>query len=191
LRRRLDPARSSIVPAEEVWGIESVVPMPHGGTRGGNVAAAEYHAHLQALLDAQGLPPAAPVDFKADFRYDLMTTVPEHWIPFVPEHVPGDNRQIQLRRAAMPRTLENDPAPSFERVRPRTTLLREGLDRNEPYRIHEEEVTRAGTHVLQAFQRTRWTDGRVVTWLGTRKQTGRGEGHSGLAFDRIVPTSRK
>jgi hypothetical protein len=24
--------------------------------------------------------------------------------------------------------------------------------------------------------------------VGVRKQTGRGEGHSGLAFDRVVPT---
>ena len=88
----------------------------------------------------------------------------------------------------MPRYLANDPAPTFERVRPRTTLLSEGLDKMQPYRIHEEEVSRAGTHVLQSFQRTRWNDGRVFTWLGVRKQTGRGEGHSGLAFDRIVPT---
>ena len=82
----------------------------------------------------------------------------------------------------------NDPAPTFERVRPRTTLLREGLDRGQPYRIHEEEVPRSGTHVMQSFQRTRWNDGSVFTWLGVRKQTARGEGHSGLAFDRIVPT---
>ena len=119
-----------------------------------------------------------------------MTTVPEHWIPFVPEHVTGNNRQIQLRRAAMPRFLENDPAPTFERVRPRTTLLSEGLAENKPYRIHEEEVPRAGTRIVQSYQRTRWNDGRVFTWLGVEKQTGRGEGHSGLAFDRLVPTVR-
>lgn len=35
-------------------------------------------------------------------------------------------------------------------------------------------------------QRTRWPDGRVIVWLGARKQTGRGEGSSGLAFDRLV-----
>jgi hypothetical protein len=177
--------------ANMVWGIETVVPLPSGWTRGGNVAAAEYHDYLQALLDQSAPPPAAPIEWKADVRYDIMTTVPEHWIPFVPEHVEGSNRQIQLRRAAMPRFLERDPAPTFERVRPRTTLLREGLDAGKPYRIHEEEVSRAGTHVLQSFQRTRWTGGRVFTWLGVRKRTGRGEGHSGLAFDRIVPTPQK
>ncbi len=177
--------------ANMAWGIESVVPLPHGWTRRGNVAAAEYHDHLQRLLGRTAVAPSAPIEWKADVRYDIMTTVPEHWIPFVPEHVAGDNRQIQLRRAAMPRQLANDPAPTFERVRPRTALLREGLDRREPYRIHEEEVPRTGAHVLHSFQRTRWTDGKVVTWIGTTKRTGRGEGHSGLAFDRIVPTPKK
>jgi hypothetical protein len=173
--------------ANMVWGIETVVPMPHGWSRDGNIAAAEFAAHLQALLDASGVqrPPLQP---KAAFRYDIMTTVPENWIPFVPEHVDNDNRQVQLRRAAMPRYLVNDPAPTFERVRPRTTLLRQGLDAGKPYRIHEEEVPRAGVRVAQSYQRTRWSDGTVVTWLGVRKQTGRGEGHSGLAFDRIVAT---
>ncbi|MEZ4964193.1 MAG: hypothetical protein R2791_03045 [Saprospiraceae bacterium] len=170
--------------ANMVWGIETAVPLPHGRTRAGNVAAAEFREFLQGFIT--GPPP--DIDWKAPFRYDIMSTVPENWIPFVPEHVSGSNRQIQLRRAAMPRFLENDPAPDFERVRPRTILLREGLDQNKPYYLHEEEVTRAGVHVLQTYQRTRWNNGKVFTWLGVKKRTGRGEGHSGLAFDRIVPT---
>ena len=175
--------------ANMVWGIETTVPLPTGRTRPGNVAAAEYRAHLQAILDASA-PAPTPIVWKADVRYDIMSTVPEHWIPFVPEHVTGSNRQIQLRRAAMPRFLEHDPAPTFERVRPRTTILSEGLAELKPYRIHEEEVSRAGTHVMQAFQRTRWNDGRVFIWLGAEKHTGRGEGHSGLAFDRLLPTGK-
>lgn len=43
-----------------------------------------------------------------------------------------------------------------------------------------------GVLVTQRFQRTRWRDGRSWLWLGVRKQTGRGEGSSGLAFDQIV-----
>ena len=38
--------------ANMVWGIETVIPLPSGGTRAGNVAAGEFHDHLQALLDA-------------------------------------------------------------------------------------------------------------------------------------------
>ena len=122
-----------------------------------------------------------------------MSEVPEHWIPLIPVHVPGDTRETQLQRAAMLRFLDGDtaggvpvdPAP----IRPRTSLLRVGLDgatAPQPYFIHEEEVPRAGVRVTQSFQRTRWRDGRAWVWLGVRKQTGRGEGSSGLAFDRIV-----
>lgn len=175
--------------ANMVWGIETAVPMPHGRTRAGNVAAAEFLDFLQSFV-----PPPDPnneTEFKAPFRYDIMTTVPENWIPFVPERVEGSNRQIQLRRAAMPRFLKDENPPTFERVRPRTVLLREGLDQGNPYRLHEEEVPRAGVHVMQTFQRTRWTNGKVFTWVGVKKRTGRGEGHSGLAFDRIIPSKKE
>jgi hypothetical protein len=39
-----------------------------------------------------------------------------------------------------------------------------------------------------AYQRTRWTDGRVVVWLRARRQTGRVQGTSGLGFDLLVDT---
>jgi len=57
----------------------------------------------------------------------------------------------------------------------------------QPYFLHEEEVARAGTRVMQSYQRTRWTDGQVYTWLRVTRQTGRGEGSSGLAFDQALP----
>jgi hypothetical protein len=117
-----------------------------------------------------------------------MTSALEHWIPFVPMHVPGDNREIQLQRAALSRLIEVDTAP-VERVRPRTTPLRERLaEPAGPYFIHEEEVPRSGTRVSVSFQRTRWRDGPVIIWLAARRAAGRGEGWSGLAFDRLDET---
>jgi hypothetical protein len=118
-----------------------------------------------------------------------MSMVPENWIPFVPVHVDGSNREIQLQRAAMPRILDGDTSPPVK-VQPRTVLLREGLDRAppQPYFAHEEEVPRAGTRLRQAYQRTRWTDGRVCVWLRVRRQTGRGEGSSGLGSDELIDT---
>ena len=106
----------------------------------------------------------------------------------IPVHVDLDNRQTQLQRAAMLRILTGDTDPTPDPVRPRTSLLRQGLDEVPAvkYLLHEEEVPRAGTRVSQSFQRTRWRDGRAWVWLGIRKRTGRGEGSSGLAFDRIV-----
>jgi hypothetical protein len=34
--------------------------------------------------------------------------------------------------------------------------------------VHEEEISRAGVTARLSFQRTRWYDGRVLTWLGIR-----------------------
>jgi len=167
--------------ANMVWGIEKTVPSPTGEGKPGREAAQE----MRVFLGAPSEPPLAAEDAK--IRYQLMSTVPENWVPFIPVHREGDNRRIQLQRAAMLRILEDDPDRP-RKVRPRTALLRQGLDEVDPkaYFVHEEEVPRAGVQVTQSFQRTRWRDGRAWVWLGARKQTGRGEGSSGLAFDRIV-----
>jgi hypothetical protein len=114
-----------------------------------------------------------------------MNTMPEHWIPFIAVHLDNDARETQLQRAAMPRILEGDPSPAAK-VRPRTSLLRVNLP--DAYYLHEEEVPRAGAVVALSYQRTRRMDGAVVTWFGAHKQTGRGEGSSGLRFDSLVPT---
>jgi hypothetical protein len=141
--------------------------------------------HLTHVLDQRIMP-----ETKANLRYQIMNSVPEHWIPFVPVHVAGDLREIQLQRSAMPRAFEG--AIGIEKVRPRTSLLRTGLDQTtpEPYFLHEEEVPRSGIVVQQAFKRTRWHNGQVVTWLGVHKQVGRGEGSSKLAFDQIVDVKK-
>jgi hypothetical protein len=171
--------------ANMVWGIEKTVPLPTGVSRPGKEVAAQNLAFLQNLI----APPApSPGLSTATIRYQVMSTVPEHWIPFIPVHVPGSNRTIQIQRAALPRTLAGDPNPPAK-VQPRTALLREGLDKGALYFIHEEEVPRAGARLLQFYQRTRWTDGKIYTWLRVLKQTGRGEGSSGLAFDEIVDQS--
>ena len=55
-------------------------------------------------------------------RYEVMSSVPENWIPFIPVHVADSNREIQLQRAAVPRILDGDPNPPVK-VQPRTVLL--------------------------------------------------------------------
>ncbi len=174
--------------ANMVWGVETMVPLASGGAKPGGEAAAETLAFFVRELEARLGAPPAPPPAAAPVRYRVMSTVPEHWIPFVPVHVEGDDREIQLQRAALPRTLTGDPDPPAK-VRPRTVLMREGLDRvpAEPYIVHEQEATRAGVRLTQSFARTRWRDGRVILWLGVRKQTGRGPTSSGLAFDQLVP----
>jgi hypothetical protein len=176
--------------ANMVWGVEGTIPLPIGRGKPGREAALESRAFFERDLERRlGGPPAPPLGVAegARIRYQVMRAVPENWIPFIPVHLDADNREIQLQRAAMPRIMEGDPDKP-RKVQPRTGLLREGLDKAPaaPYFLHEEEVPRAGVRLTQGFQRTRWRDGRAWVWLGIRKQAGRGEGSSGLAFDRIV-----
>jgi len=72
-----------------------------------------FEAQLAARLAGPGAPPPhhVPPPAAAPIRYQVMNTVPENWIPFIPVHVPGDSRTIQLQRAALPRILDGDPDP--------------------------------------------------------------------------------
>jgi len=174
--------------ANMVWGVEKTIPLPSGEPKLGRESAYQTRRFFEQDLERRlGVPPQPPPPAPgAVVRYKVMTSVPENWIPMIPVHVPNDNRETQLQRAAMLRIIEGDPATPP--VRPRTSLLRFGLDQaaQASYFLHEEEVPRAGVLVTQGFQRTRWRDGRAWLWLGVRKQTGRGGGSSGLAFDQIV-----
>ncbi|MEJ7608293.1 MAG: hypothetical protein WKF37_19000 [Bryobacteraceae bacterium] len=175
--------------ANMVWGVERTIPLPTGEPKRGREAADETRALFEQDLERRLGAPPEPPDFAegAKIRYQVMNTVSENCIPMISVHVPGDNREVQLQRAAMLRIMDGDTnPPGPQPVRPRTSLLREGLDQGLGYILHEEEVPRAGALVTKSFHRTRWRDGRAWVWLGVRKQTGRGEGSSGLAFDRIL-----
>jgi hypothetical protein len=171
--------------ANMVWAIERTIPSLAGPGRPGKDEARETLQYHQQLIAES---PAALPDYVAAIAYLAMTTVPEHWIPFMPVHVPGSLREIQLQRSRMLRTIQGDPSPKPAKVPPRTTLMRDGLDGSDKhsYFVHEEEVPRGGITVSEAFRRTRWTKGEAYVWLGVQKQTGRGERSSGLAFDTIA-----
>lgn len=108
---------------------------------------------------------------------------------------------IECTPKSMPRIVGDDPTllpAALRRVKPRTVLLREGLDVSHPhsYLVFEEEVPRAGTRIFQSYQRTRgWDDrttcGRVWNWLRIQRQNGRGEGSSGLLFDQLTNVAFK
>jgi hypothetical protein len=76
-----------------------------------------FEQDLERRLGAPPEPP--PPAGEARIRYQIMTSVPENWIPLIPVHVaPNDPREVQLQRAAMPRILVGDPDPPVP-VRPR------------------------------------------------------------------------
>ena len=175
--------------ANMVWGIETRVPLPSGESVAGLEAARDTSNYLKRLVGAPA--PTEPVVPAANLRYRVMSSVPENWIPFLPTHIAGQNRHIQLQRGSMPRIIDGDSA-DVEKIKPRTNLLREGLNgpSKHSYFLHEEEVPRAGVVVQQSFQRTRWYDGRVYTWLGVRKRAGHGESFSQLRFDYLKPVKQ-
>lgn len=111
-------------------------------------------------------------------KYVMQTNVPMNWIPFLPVHIQGTNRAVDLQLGSMNDFWsETSSTPS----RPRTRLLQ--YQNNEKYMIKEEEIPRAGIFVTRSYQRARWIDGSTHVWIGKHKGTGRGEGSSGLRFD--------
>lgn len=185
--------------ANMVWAVENIIPDLHGGGQDGNSAATSL-ATYWAKLDEDTTPTPAAIPSGTPLQYQLSNSVPENWIPFLPTHLPGQNRAIQFQRASMPRWFNGD----YSQVRPRTDILRPGMTDNpattdsifvnpsdeiqaDPYFVHEEEVPRSGVRIESSWQRARWYDGKTVCWYGRRKTTGRGEGASGLSFDEVTP----
>jgi hypothetical protein len=174
--------------ANMVWGIETRIPLPSGESIPGLEAARDTLNHLKRIIKESGVVSLAEENLPAaNLRYKIMSSVPENWIPFISTHEGGSVRETKLQRGSMPRIIEDDPQTLIEKVKPRSSLLREGLGKEpkQSYFINEEEVPRSGVNVTQSFQRTRWYDGRVYNWLGTRKRTGRGEAASQLKFDYL------
>jgi hypothetical protein len=184
-----DPLEKVIFARDEmtnmVWAVEERIPGVLGNGVDGFESATALARYFSQRAPADDTVPEAS---EANIRYVLGTSVPENWTAFVALHRPGSQRLIRLQRASMPRLTDALP---LSRVEPRGRILRTGLDGfdpRRPYFLHEEEVPRAGAIVTRGFQRARWFDGKVYTWIGRRKETGRGQGASGLVFDRVVPT---
>lgn len=163
--------------ANMVWAVEHLT---EDGT------GRPWPGHERALA-GRGTPEGGPVagavnpQEQPGLVYRIQTEVPEHWVPFLPVLVDAASSQVALERAALYRT---GPQGGPEPVEPLGRLLRPAAS---PYRIHEEEVPRSGLRVLRTAYRTRWIDGSTHTWVARRKMAGRGEGRSGLWFDRAEP----
>ena len=129
-------------------------------------------------------PPTTSVASAADLRYRIQNRVPEHWIPFVPVKI-DDAGQVALERTALLRPPVDENSAS-EPILPVGRILRP----DDPYRVREEEVSRAGVRVSRIVRHTRWMNGSTHLWIARRKQAGRGEGSSGLRFDVVDPVNR-
>jgi hypothetical protein len=171
--------------ADMVWAIEQRIPDGLDVSRDAAEASRRLRQQLDPTADASAGPVAPTDGSAASLRYTLQTEVAENWIPFIPVHIDGQLRAIQLQRGTMRRTI----GPEDTLIRPVTSILRDGIDDDDnriaPYYVHEEEVPRAGVQVQGLLRRARRYDGTPVIWHARRVTTGRGEARSGLAFDRI------
>ncbi|MFN5168104.1 MAG: hypothetical protein ACK5DD_00655 [Cyclobacteriaceae bacterium] len=166
--------------ANLVWGIEKVVSLATGWPDQGDEVAlrtSSYH-------NRNAPSPSSAQDSIASVKYTAMTSVPENWIPFISVRAEGTTRLTKLRRGSMLREIQGvDPV----KIKPLTSLLREGLEDQikKPYFVNSEEVPRSGAKITQTFQRTRWINGEVYTWLGVRKTPGRNNSNGKLEFDKL------
>lgn len=176
--------------ANLVWGIETVVPDATGGGRDARGAAKLLR---QAIDQAY---PQVETPAQADdvlLRYQLMGSLPENWMPLVSVRLNEDSSNAFLQ-GAMPRVPPLEPGRDstnalileHNAVLPIGSILARDPQAH-PNLIYEEEILRDGIVVKRTFQQARWHDGNTFTWCGYKKQSGRGEGSSGLAFDQALP----
>jgi hypothetical protein len=154
--------------ANLVWGVEQIITDADGSPRN---LADEY---LRA-------PVTVPqVGANASVAYRLMTEVPEHWVPFIPVHLPGDSRQVGLIEAVLPRP---HSLGEVEISSPRSSVLQElrGLI------LPEEEVPVAGVVVRRRWFLARSADGGRHAWAARSVNSGRDKSASGLRFDVAEP----
>ena len=160
-----------------VWAVESIVPDGFAGGLDGATAAAQLTQALTGLAPAVVLD-SAVTDVTA-YTYQLTSTVPENWFPFV--SLAADARgPLALEQGALAR-----PLPGFTNtvVAPRTALLQ--LHAGVPYRLFEHELPPAGMRVEGLCYRARWYGGRTVSWFGRRRGVAQVSGSSGLVFDQL------
>lgn len=162
--------------ANMVWAVEKRLPNAMGNPMDGFDLHLELYGQFQAVD-----PPPADNDVEAEQlpAYQLTSTVPTNWIPYLPEHEAGQQRNIHLRRAYMVRKSVNQQGEPTD-LKPLSRLAATDLTN-----IREEAIPRAGVRVQLTRQRVRWTDGKTYLWQGRKVLTGRGEGNSGLKFDYL------
>jgi hypothetical protein len=132
--------------------------------------------------EAGGPPAPAALDRVDgdDWRYQLSTDVPDHWVPLVPVRINGQTTQIALRRGRM--ALEGDDQPAKGRI----------LEPEHPFVMHEEEIPVGGIRVTRRYQVTRGADGKVRAWVGRHKApTGGPLRRTPLRFDSLTGWPRR
>lgn len=143
--------------AEMAWGVERTV-----------VGASGFPLD-RGLAWRTSQPPATPPSADGLPTYQLGSTVPDYWIPFLP--VAAGSGPLQMRRGRLP-TAGGGPAGKILAYPALTVFL--------------EELPQEGVHLERLYRYARGLDGSTLVWIGRQRSTGRGEGRSGLRFDYLT-----
>ncbi len=187
IRAKLDPLEEQLKAVREALTVDGLADTGRAALEVSRGELVDQIAPIRSKLDllerkgAGGTPSIADVP-----RYRLATTVPEHWIPFIPAReprLPGENKNafksVGLQRAQMLRNTEDEKPVLIDAT---SRLL--GFDEGDPIIwLDEATVPRSGLKLQLTAQRTRGADGKTYVWLGRKVNAGRGEGSSGLRFD--------
>lgn len=153
--------------ASIAWGIERLV----AGASGAPID--------RASTTAAAVPTPPPPPSGLALRYQLGTSVPEYYIPFVLAPIDlTQPAQQRMQRAVFLRT-DGTRTP----IAPLGRLLASDVP------LFEEEFIREGLRVERMYRLARWTDGSTHLWLARRKVTGAAAGSSGLQFDQVMAGS--
>ncbi len=154
--------------ANYVWGIEHT-------TEGGD--GRPWSGHERSLAESAGEPAPAEPMTDAPLAYRLQSFVPRNWFPLVPVSLDPLSGETALEVGRMVRPDLAEPEPAGRVLRPAGA---------QPYRLREEAVPRVGVRVVREPVRSRWLLGATHLWLARRRLAGRGEGSSGLRYDRAI-----
>lgn len=149
--------------ANIAWAIEQQVADPLGNP--------------QAVADQVGLSPTSQSARAGteNLAYRVITDLPEHWIPLVPVRDPQSRARFLVRAGLIDEIGEELPRPQGQ-----------VLARDRQFRVHDEEIPRAGAEVTRSYQLARWYDGKRVLWVGRYKRPSIGGMRSTLAFDTLI-----
>jgi hypothetical protein len=127
-------------------------------------------------FDRASVPSAATTQsspVSTGLRYQLGNSVPDAYIPFIPQPISTNQRRMQ--RATFLRT---DGTPGT--VSPFGRLLAVDVP------LFEEEFAREGITLDRRYRLVRGSDGSTHLWITRRKEIGATVGASGLKFDSVI-----
>jgi len=168
-----------------IWGVENTIPDQCGGTLDGR----SFSDKVLTVVDDQKGEPTSPEE-DAEYSYLIQNRVPLNWIPFLPQRMKGEHREIIFRRGRMPIWYNG----KYCSARPSTDLLsvKKSADgKVVPKYIYEEQVNGNGVKVVKTAQRTRWVMGQSYSWQGYAKKISGYQTNSGLMFDELLEIVRK